>query len=100
MPYNDPAVVSPDIYQVVLENDFVRVLQMDLPAGQSDSQHSHPAVTVIFIKGSKVEFTLPDGQVIELEATDGHVIWNDAWTHTVKNAGDTDIRAYLVETKR
>ncbi len=99
MTYIDPVEVSPDVYRVLLENDTVRVLDMTLPAGQTDNQHSHPSETVIFLQGGKAEITLPDGEVVRAELPDGHIMWNGAWTHTVKNAGDADIRAIIVESK-
>ncbi len=100
MSYIDPVEVSPDNYKVLLENDDVRALEMTLPAGTSDDQHSHPNETVYFITGGKAKIALPDGAVVDAEIPNGHVMWNGAWTHTVENAGTTDIHAIIVEDKR
>lgn len=56
MPYIDPVEASPNNYKVVLDNDHVRVLQMDLKAGQTDVTHSHPSETVYFVRGGKVRY--------------------------------------------
>ena len=100
MAYIDPVQVSPRNYKVLLENDQVRVLQMDLKAGEKDNQHSHPAETAYFIKRGKAKIHLADGGVIDAEIPDGHTMWSDAWTHTVENVGTTDIQAIVVESKR
>ena len=100
MPYIDPIEVSPDIYRLLFENDHVRVLEMNLKAGEMDETHSHPVETVYFITGGKAKIHLPDGQTVEAELPDGHVVWNEAWTHRVENVGGSDIRAIIVEDQR
>ena len=100
MAYVDPIQVSPNNYRVLLENDHVRVLEMNLRAGEKDEEHSHPAETVYFITGGKAKIQLPDGQTMEVALPDGHVMWNEAWTHQVENVGESDIRAIIVEDQR
>ena len=99
MAYIDPVSVSPNNYKVLLENDKVRVLQMDLKAGAKDEVHSHPSETVYFVKGSKVKIRLPDGEAIEADIPDGHVMWHEEWTHQVENVGTSDLLAIVVENK-
>jgi mannose-6-phosphate isomerase-like protein (cupin superfamily) len=99
MTYIDPVEVSPNSYKVLLENDQVRVLQMDLKAGETDETHSHPSETVYFVKGGKAKIHLPDGGAVEADIPDGHVMWNEAWTHRVENIGSSDILAIIVEAK-
>lgn len=100
MTYIDPVQVSPNNYKVLLENEHVRVVEMNLRAGEKDEVHSHPAETVYFITGGKAKIHLPDGQAVEAELPDGHVMWNEAWTHQVENVGGTDIKAIIVEDQR
>ncbi len=100
MTYIDPVEVSPNNYKILLENDSVRVLEMNLQAGEKDEVHSHPAETVYFIKGGKVKIHLPDGQIVDADLPDGHVMWNDAWTHQVENVGTSDIKAIIVESQQ
>lgn len=99
MDYIDPTKAAPDNYKLLLENDQVRVIEMTLPAGTKDNQHSHQDETVYFISGGKVKIHLPDGQAMEAELPDGHVMWHEAWTHTVENVGSTDIKAIVVERR-
>jgi hypothetical protein len=99
MTYIDPIHTSPANYRVLLENDHVRVLEMNLPVGESDLKHSHPAETVFFIRGGQVRIHLPDGESAEVDLPDGHVMWHEPWTHKVENLGASDIRAIIVESK-
>ena len=99
MDYIDPTKASPDNYRLLLENGQVRVMEMTLPAGKTDKQHSHNDETVYFLSGGTLKIHLPDGQAVEAELPDGHVMWHEAWTHTVENVGSTDVRAIIVERR-
>lgn len=100
MAYIDPVEVSPKQYRSLFENDAVRVVQMDLGPGEKDELHSHPNETVYFLNGGKAKIYLENGDVVEAEIPDGHVMWNEAWTHQVENVGTTSIRAIIVEDVR
>lgn len=99
MAYIDPVTASPKHYNALMENEQVRVLEMTLRAGDKDNQHSHPDETVYFVQGGKVKIHLPDGNTVEADIPNGHVMWHDAWTHTVENVGSSDIKAIIVESK-
>ena len=99
MAYIDPVEVSSKNYKVLFENDHVRVLQMDLKAGESDVTHSHPSETVYFVKGGKAKIHRADGGAMEADIPDGHVMWHEEWTNRVENQGTTDILAIIVENK-
>ena len=100
MAHIDPVKVSPNNYKVLLEDDRFRVLEMNLRAGEKDEVHSHPSEAVFFITGGKAKIHLPEGQVVDADIPDGHVMSNEAWTHQVENVGDTDIKAIIVEDQR
>jgi quercetin dioxygenase-like cupin family protein len=51
MAYIDPCDVSPDHYKKLFEKETLRVVEMTLPAGHKDTEHSHPDETVYFHKG-------------------------------------------------
>ncbi len=40
------------------------------------------------------------GNSMEAEIPDGHVMWNEAWTHQVENIGSSDLKAIIVESKK
>lgn len=99
MAYIDPVKVSSKNYRTLLENDRVRVLEMTLRAGEKDEVHSHPSETVYFVKGTKVRIHLENGETLDADIPDGHVMWHEAWTHQVENVGRTDLYAIIVESK-
>ena len=99
MEYKDPIEVSPENYRLLLEDGDFRLVEMTLPAGTSDIEHSHPDEMVYFITGGKVRIHLPDGESVELDIPDGHSMKHEPWTHRVENIGTTDITAVLFERK-
>jgi len=99
MKFIDPVKASPDNYKLLMENKEVKVLEMSLKAGEKDNEHSHGAETVYFIKGGKVKIYVKGNEPMEAEIPDGHVLWHEAWTHTVENIGTTDIKAIVFEPK-
>jgi quercetin dioxygenase-like cupin family protein len=96
MAYVDPCEVSPDYYKKLFENEKLRVVEMTLPPGCKDTQHSHPDETVYFIRGGKARIYVGD-DIVEADIPDGHVMFSEAWTHTVENVGDTTIHAIIFE---
>ena len=94
--YIDPCDVSPNHYRELFTNEHLRVVEMSLPAGEKDNEHSHPNETVYFIKGGKVRIYVGEDSM-EADIPDGHVMYHEAWTHTVENIGDTDIHAIIYE---
>ena len=97
MDYKDPIKVSPSNYKLLLEDGDYRLVEMWLPAGTSDIEHSHPNEMVYFIKGGKARIHLSDDESVELDIPDGHCMKHEPWTHRVENIGATDIRAILFE---
>lgn len=99
MDYIDPIKVSPKNYRLLLEDGDYRMVEMWLPAGTSDIEHSHPHEMVYFIKGGKARIHLPGGESVEMEIPDADVMKHEPWTHRVENIGSTDIKAILFERK-
>lgn len=99
MEYKDPIEVSPANYRLLLEDGDYRLVEMSLPAGTTDIEHSHPDEMVYFITGGNLRIHLPDGESVELEVQDGFAMKHEPWTHRVENIGSTDIKAILFERK-
>ena len=96
-----PEEVSPDVYQVVLENDDVKVLNVTFAPGQGDNVHEHGVITYYGIKGGKLQNTLADGTVKEMEVPDGFVgHGNNIVKHQMENVGDDTVRVIIVEHKK
>lgn len=77
----DPVVISPDTHRVVIDNPYVRVLEVRVVQGQKVGMHSHPANAIISLAPARVKFTLPDGKTQLVDMRAGEVIWSDAGQH-------------------
>ncbi len=98
------AAALPDLpkpyYEVLYENDAVRVVSHRLESGASEPEHTHPPMVGYFVEGATLvvteadgssrEETLPNGAFVEIAA------W---WTHSMTNSGDTSLHSILVEFK-
>lgn len=92
-------IASPEHYQVLLENEQVLVLKMVLKPGEADRPHRHGNETVYFQQGGQLTIQEDGGQTIVADVPDGHVMWHGAWQHQVRNSGDREVVAIIVEEK-
>ena len=93
-------IVSPSIYDVVHEDELIKVYIATFPVGSSDKVHEHGMNTAYVITGGKVQIAGPDGSVNERSIPDGAVLFSDKMVrHQVKNIGETDIKVLLAEYK-
>ena len=96
----DPLPLYPENYELLFENDRVRVLDFRLRRGATEKPHHHPAHVAYILVPMKIRFTLPDGQTRLREASAGDVLYSEEVTHASENIGDTDAHGILVELKR
>jgi quercetin dioxygenase-like cupin family protein len=96
----DATKVAPGLYTVAKDTMGIRVLNVLYKPGDSSAMHSHPDNALYVIDGGKGEFTGKDGskQVIDLKA--GMTMIRGAEVHSVKNIGNTTLKAILVEVNR
>jgi quercetin dioxygenase-like cupin family protein len=95
----DPAVVQSRTVKVKFENDRVRVLEAELPAGVKEQMHSHPAYVIYVLAGGRVRNYATDGTTTETELKTGDVLFREPLTHAAENIGTTTMHFILVELK-
>lgn len=95
----DPAVVQSATVKVKFENEKVRVLEAELPAGVKEKVHSHPAYVIYVMAGGKVRNYAADGKTTETELKTGDVLYREPLTHAAENIGTTTMHFILVELK-
>lgn len=78
----DSTVADPDVHQVVLENDHVRVLEARAPVGYKSPMHSHPPMTVVSLSSARIKLTGQDGQSQMVDLRPGTVLWLDNAVHS------------------
>jgi hypothetical protein len=95
----DPVKLSPQYYNVRLENDRVRVLEYHLKPGEHEVMHTHPPGVVYLLSDATLRSTLPDGTSSETSHKAGEVFWRDVTTHSLVNTGTTEAGAIAIELK-
>jgi beta-alanine degradation protein BauB len=94
----DPAVVSPDLYTVVFENDRVRVLEYRDSPGDQTRPHSHPDSVMYTLSTFRRRISAA-GREVEVALDAGSVRWLDAQEHSGENIGETPTHALFIELK-
>jgi beta-alanine degradation protein BauB len=95
---SDPAIVSPDLYRVIFDNDRVRVLEYRDAPGDRTGAHGHPD-SVMYTLSSFRRRISSGGRQVEVELSEGQVRWLDAQEHAGENVGDSPTHAIFIELK-
>ena len=96
----DPAKVDPEHYKVLLDNQYVRVLDVHHKPGEKSPIHSHPNHVVYSFTDSTVKFTSSGGTTDTRTAKAGQVVWRNAETHSAENVGKNEEPALDIELKK
>ena len=94
----DPATSNPDHYQVIFENDRVRVLEYTDAPGDHTTPHQHPDSVMYTLSTFRRRLVAGDAQR-EVELSAGTVGWLPAQEHHGENIGDTPTHVIFVELK-
>jgi len=78
----DAVVVDPDVHNVVLENEYVRVFEARAGGGAKSPMHSHPPFVLASLGSARVKLTLPDGSKQILDLRPGTVLWLENAEHS------------------
>ncbi len=95
----DAVRVAPQVYQVVFENERVRVLSFVTEPGQVWPLHSHPDSVAISLTDYSVRNIIPGQAPTERHSKPGDVRWIQATAHIGENSGSTQMRGVIVELK-
>ncbi len=94
----DPVVTDPDLYQVLFENERVRVLQYRDRPGDRTHPHRHPDSVMVTLSGFRRRVA-SGGRQADIELPAAHARWIGAQEHTGENIGTTDTHAVFIELK-
>lgn len=95
----DPVVLDPDKFDVLLENERVRVLEVRIAPGQGHGTHWHPEHLIYTLSAYKVQDKFLDGSKKTMERGAGELIWGDELTHAMENVGEGAVHALIIELK-
>ena len=96
----DAVKLSPHYYNVLLDNEHVRVLEYRLKPGEKEPMHSHPAGIVYVFGQAKLKITYPDGRTEVNTLTPAETYWREPVTHMAENVGNTEAHAIALELKK
>ncbi len=97
---DDAVTVAPTIYKVLVENERVRVLDVNVKPGETVPFHSHPDYSIYVVEGGTGRFfSAPGDTGVAVELKAGAAMWHDAETHSVKNTGKTTVHVVVTELK-
>jgi beta-alanine degradation protein BauB len=94
----DPVISNPSLYQVVMENDRVRVLEYRDRHGDRTTPHRHPDSVMITLSSFRRRLVAGDTQR-EVEMAAGMAVWLGAQEHAGENIGDSETHVLFVELK-
>ncbi|MBK8635998.1 MAG: hypothetical protein IPN72_21485 [Saprospiraceae bacterium] len=96
----DALKASPANFVLLLENEYLRVLEYTIDPGKKDEWHTHPAKSSYVVSGGKLKVYLENGEIIVAEEKEGTASWLHAvGKHYVENIGKTTVKIILTEIK-
>lgn len=102
----DALIAAPEYHCLLFENEFVRVLDTNVPPGNTVPLHTHRWPSTLYIL-SWSDFVRRDGGgkiMIDSRAiatpAKGSAVWSEPLAaHTLENVGETELRVITVEVK-
>jgi len=91
---------SPDKTKILLENEYVRVIEYTLKPGERDSTHTHPPKMSYVISGGTVRVYPENEKPFDAVEIKGTAEWSEKrGRHFVENIGKTTVTILLTEIK-
>jgi len=96
----DPKAVSPEMYEVLYENDAIRIIQVTYEPGQRDAPHSHPRYIAYVLESGTLRVYPRDGGEAQIRVAErGQLLVQEPAAHWAENIGDTVVKAVFMEIK-
>jgi len=96
----DVLKVSPATNKVLVENQYVRVLESTFRPGAKELVHTHPAGWYYVTRAGTLKVTYASGRVEMWTPKVGEQAWMDGEeAHSAENVGKTTLQYILVEVK-
>jgi len=97
----DVMKVAKDHYKVLVENEYVRVVENTLLPGQKDPMHTHPAGWYVVTTPGTMKVVFASGKSELWEPKAGESGWSPGeGAHTSENVGTAPMTYVLVEVKQ
>jgi len=99
-PVDDIVAISPEVHQLVYENETIRMLEVSVKPGAKVPMHTNPANINYILQGGTLRLINPDGSLVDIQLTERQVIPAPVGRHAVENIGQTEVRTLCIELKR
>lgn len=104
----DALIASPQHHKLLFENEFVRVLDTNIPAGETTAVHTHQYSASLyilswsdFIRSDADGNVLLDSRTLQKIPANGSALWNEPLSpHSLKNIGENDLHVISAEIKK
>ena len=97
--FPDSVTADPGHYSISFENELVRLLRVNYPAGAKSVMHRHHASCVVFLTDQTFDFMLPDGSRAPAAVPAGALGCSDANVHLPENVGKEAAEFIMIEFK-
>jgi quercetin dioxygenase-like cupin family protein len=87
------------LFQQLLENQQMRILEIELAPGEASTIHSHPDHQAFAATDGTLTVTTADGETKTIAVKAGDAIWQLATTYETVNSGGKGFKAVIVENK-
>ncbi len=88
-----------NLVKVLLENERVRIYELELKPRQPTVMHSHPEYVGYMLSDAKLRVKYASGVSEDRDYTTGQAAYRAAQEHTIENVGDAMARILMVEIK-
>ncbi len=96
----EPMNVASNVYKkVLIDNEKVRVIEVEFAPGETAPWHSHPDHIAYALTDGKLEITDKDKPPVVAELKAGDAMYMPAVTHMAKNVGTTTFKLVVTELK-
>ena len=95
----DLAMTAGKDAKVLLDNDKVRVLELQVAPGGKTGMHAHGDNVVYFVTGGEATQTGADGTTTTMQRKPGETLWSGPVTHDTHNTGKTPFKVLVIELK-
>jgi quercetin dioxygenase-like cupin family protein len=96
----DPVKAASNVYKkVVLDNDKVRVIEIEFAPGETAAWHHHPDHVAYALTGGKLEITDKGKKARVADIKAGEALYLPEVTHMAKNIGTTTLKMVVTELK-
>ncbi len=95
----DSLKVCAQTQKLILENQFVRVIDDQIPPGVIEPMHRHRHGVVVYLNTYTNEQMTQDGKKSSQQRKAGTAAWAEATVHTVNNVDSVPSHAIRIELK-